>query len=263
MRDPLDIVRAVGGLLRRGAAAVAPWRVGQRTECLEERAAELERANARLAAAVQDREILLREVQHRVKNNLQVICSLLRLQSARLDAGSRRGFDESLRRIQSMSLVHDLLYRSDRPARINYGEYLRALCEQLVRSGGPTAVSVEVRAVDWDLDVDQATPLALIASELVSNALLHAYPTGQSGIVEVCLDRRDGGTALLVRDRGIGLPHAVTSPGAVRRRGLGLILVEALARQVDATVTIDRTGGTTFRLTLPAAGRGLGVTRRV
>lgn len=223
-------------------------------ERVRQRTTELQDANARLEAAVADREVLLKEVQHRVKNNLQVICSLLRLQSARLDERSRHGFDESLRRIQSMSLLHDLLYRSEQPARINYAQYLRALCDQLARASGPTAVRMTVEAEDWDLDVDQVTPLALIASELVSNALHHAFPDNHAGEVAVRLVRENGGMRLSIQDNGVGLPPDQPFPGDRRRRGLGLVLVQALAQQAGAKVQLDRGNGTHFTLTIPAAG---------
>lgn len=234
-------------------------------EHVHRRTAELETANAQLAAALEDKEILLKEVQHRVKNNLQVICSLLRLQGARIDEQARRGFEESLRRIQSLSLLHELLYRSEQPARINLADYLRQLCDGLVRSENPTGARLVVEAQDWTVDVDQATPLALIASELVSNALLHAFPGGHSGTVTVRLDNPlDEGMCLTIHDDGVGLPPDLPPSGPMartegpRRRGassgLGLVLVQALATQAGGKLRIDRSHGTAFHLTLPAPG---------
>lgn len=226
-------------------------------ERVHQRTAELERTNAQLEAAVTDKEVLLKEVQHRVKNNLQVICSLLRLQAARIDDSARRAFDESLRRIQCMSLMQELLYRSDQPARIDFADYLRQLCDGLVRSSNPTGARLTVEAEPWTVDVDQATPLALIASELVSNALLHAFPTGHPGTVSVELLPDADGMRLSVRDDGVGLPPGVPSPQR-RTAGLGLVLVQALAQQASATMRIDRGSveqrGTTFTLTIPADG---------
>lgn len=215
------------------------------------RTAELQDANERLKAAVADREILLREVQHRVKNNLQVICSLLRLQSARLDDRARHGLDESLRRIQGMSLLHELLYRAEQPGRIDLAEYLRALCDQLARANGPAPVRVHVDAASWSLDADQVTPLALIAGELVSNALNHAFPDGRTGEIHVTLQPDDAGMRLRVRDDGIGLPADQPFPDTRRRRGLGLVLVQTLTRQAGAEIVLERTGGTAFTLTIP------------
>jgi len=222
-------------------------------ERVHQRTAELEQANAQLEAALIDKEVLLKEVQHRVKNNLQVISSLLRLQAARIDEKARRGFDESLRRIQSMSLLHELLYRSDQPARIDFASYLGQLCDGLVRSGNPTGARLTVEAQPWTVDVDQATPLALIASELVSNALLHAFPNGHPGTVTVELLPYADGMQMTVRDDGVGLPPGVPSPQR-RSGGLGLVLVQALTNQAGASLHIERGNGTAFTLTVPANG---------
>ena len=262
----LAVVLAVGAI---GALAIKRTRREREAEdalqhaydTLEERVhrrtAELEHTNARLEAALSDKEVLLKEVQHRVKNNLQVICSLLRLQAARIDDSARRVFDESLRRIQCMSLMQELLYRSDQPARIDFADYLRQLCDGLVRSTNPTGARLTLRAEPWTVDVDQATPLALIASELVSNALLHAFPAGHPGMVAVELLPDAEGMRLTVRDDGVGLPPGV--PGPQRKTGgLGLVLVQALSQQASAALTIDRgtaeRRGTTFTLTIPADG---------
>ena len=230
-------------------------------EHVHQRTAQLETANARLEGALTDKEVLLKEVQHRVKNNLQVICSLLRLQAARIDESARRGFDESLRRIQTMSLLHELLHRSNEPAHLNFADALRQMCDGLVRSDNPTAARLEVEAQDWIVDADRATPLALATSELVSNALLHAFPSGHPGTVRVILEREegeDGGMRLVVRDDGVGLPPGMPGPnkrGASSggaRSGLGLALVQALSHQAGATLRIDRSGGTAFTLSMPA-----------
>ncbi|MDQ2106273.1 sensor histidine kinase [Azospirillum isscasi] len=234
-------------------------------ERVRQRTAELERTNAQLETVVTDKEVLLKEVQHRVKNNLQVICSLLRLQAARIDEPARRAFDESLRRIQCMSLMQELLYRSDQPARIDFADYLRQLCDGLVRSGNPTGARLTVNAPQpWSLDVDQATPLALIASELVSNALLHAFPPGHPGTVTVEL-RPEGaeGMRMTVRDDGAGLPPDQTGPQTPadekRRNGLGLVLVRALAQQAGAAITVehgpDGGPGTRFVVAVPTLSK--------
>lgn len=230
-----------------------------------QRTAELAQTNAQLETVVTDKEVLLKEVQHRVKNNLQVICSLLRLQAARIDEPARRAFDESLRRIQCMSLMQELLYRSDQPARIDFADYLRQLCDGLVRSTNPTGARLTVNAPQpWSLDVDQATPLALIASELVSNALLHAFPLGHPGTVSVeLLPEGSEGMRMVVRDDGTGLPpdpSAAQSRATDKRQsGLGLVLVRALAQQAGAAVTIDRQPdggpGTRFIVSVPTLAK--------
>ncbi|MCW2247163.1 two-component sensor histidine kinase [Azospirillum fermentarium] len=231
-------------------------------ERVDRRTAELTEANARLEHALADKEILLKEVQHRVKNNLQVICSLLRLQAGRLDGSIRDIFDESLRRIQSMSLVHELLYRSEEPARIDLADYLEHLCARLQRSFGPSAVRLTVEAQSWTVDVDRAMPLAMIASELVSNALRHAHPGGGEGLIQVTLapPGPDGGVVLQVEDDGVGLPpHVGIAAGSGRatmasqEKGLGLILVQSLVAQAGATLHIAREDGTRFTVRVPPA----------
>lgn len=219
-------------------------------EHVHQRTSQIEDANRRLEGALADKEILIKEVQHRVKNNLQVICSLLRLQAARLDEPSRLAFDESLRRIQSMSLVHELLYRSAEPARIDVADCLRQLCDSLARASGPTPVRVTVEAEEWILDVDRAMPLALITSELVSNALRHAFPDGGAGNVAVDLRPGPEGMRLEVRDDGVGLPADLPAPPTAgkRRGGLGLMLVQSLAKQAHADLRIERGAGTRFIL---------------
>lgn len=272
---------AVATVVLIGALAVQRARREQQAEdalqhaydTLEEhvrtRTTELESANARLESALTDKEVLLKEVQHRVKNNLQVICSLLRLQAARIDDKARRGFDESLRRIQTLSLLHELIYRSDQPGRINIADFFRQLCDGLARSENPTGARLVVEAQDWTVDVDQATPLALIASELVSNALLHAFPSGHPGTVTVELgptgdgqigrgqgdgSQGDGGMRLTIRDDGVGLPPDMPPPAGKRSggNGLGLVLVQALAHQAGGSLSIDRSGGAAFTLTIPS-----------
>ncbi|ALG70424.1 histidine kinase [Azospirillum thiophilum] len=225
-------------------------------EHVHQRTAQLERANAQLEAAVTDKEVLLKEVQHRVKNNLQVICSLLRLQAARIDERARRGFDESLRRIQTMSLLHELLHRSQEPAHLNFADALRQMCDGLVRSDNPTAARLELEAEDWIVDADRATPLAIATSELVSNALLHAFPHGHPGTVRVVLEREENGMRLIVRDDGVGLPAGMPSQHKRPVRGgassgLGLNLVQALSHQAGASLKIERDGGSIFTLSIP------------
>ncbi|PWC36458.1 sensor histidine kinase [Azospirillum sp. TSO35-2] len=225
-------------------------------EHVHQRTAQLERANAQLELALTDKEVLLKEVQHRVKNNLQVICSLLRLQAARIDERARRGFDESLRRIQTMSLLHELLHRSDEPAHLNFADALRQMCDGLVRSDNPTAARLELEAEDWIIDADRATPLAIATSELVSNALLHAFPHGHPGTVRVVLEGAENGMRLIVRDDGVGLPAGMPSQHKRPSRGgassgLGLNLVQALSHQAGAALKIERDNGTIFTLSIP------------
>ena len=205
-----------------------------------------------MQASLREKDVLLREIHHRVKNNLQVIASLLHLQSARMTSDEvRRAFDESDDRIQSMALVHQLLYTSRRLASIDFGRYLANLVERLGRSFGvePDQIEFHISAADIRLDVDSAILLGLMVNELVSNALKHAFPGDRSGRVDISLRRADdGGLALTVEDDGIGLPAATRLDTS---RSLGLQIVHTLASQLHGTVEVGRTHGTKISITMP------------
>ncbi|ACJ00023.1 sensor histidine kinase [Rhodospirillum centenum] len=225
-------------------------RVGERT-------AELSESNAELELALKDREVLFREVHHRVKNNLQLVSSLLRLQAMRLPAELRQGFEDSLSRIQSMSLVHELLYRTNQPSRVDFADYLRRLAPTLAECflPDPDRIAIEVAAEPLELELDTAIPLGLLAGELITNALKHAFPDGRAGCLTVRLERgtEGDGVLLTIADDGVGL-----APGPADTRadggGLGMVLVQSLAAQVQATLS-TRPGapGTRHHVLLPGA----------
>jgi two-component sensor histidine kinase len=197
------------------------------------------------------KDATIREIHHRVKNNLQIISSMLNLQGDRTgDDQAREVFAESEIRIRAMALVHEQLYRSGDLAHVDLSSYLHTLAAQILRYFGRSDCSAEVRVDDAvrDVGVDQAIPLGLIVNELLSNAVRHGFADGRSGTVEVVLREVDGGRELIVRDDGLGIPAGV-DPEA--RGTLGLKLVRALAGQLGATVTIERDSGTAFRLVLP------------
>ena len=205
-----------------------------------------------MQTSLHEKDVLLREIHHRVKNNLQVIASLLHLQSSRVESDElRRAFDESDDRIQSMALVHQLLYQSRQLASIDFASYLTSLVERLARSFGVERERIDFRvsAENIRLDIDTAIPFGLIVNELVSNALKHGFPDGKHGRIGISLDRADDqGLILIVEDNGVGLPPATILDTA---RSLGLQIVNTLAAQLHGFVTISRNGGTTFRITIP------------
>jgi PAS domain S-box-containing protein len=210
---------------------------------------ERKRAAEQLQASLREKETLLKEVHHRVKNNLQVISSLLSLQARQMtDAQSSIMLQESQSRVHSISLVHEKLYQAGDLARIDFGEYLEALAMHLVGtwSAEVAHISVRVRAIGIQLPVDVAIPCGLIVNELVTNALRHAFPDGRKGSVEVSVSREaDCRLLLVVQDDGLGLSDGFE----LRRPGsLGLELVATLARQIRAELEIVRGGGTAVRL---------------
>ncbi|MBX3246244.1 MAG: PAS domain S-box protein [Myxococcales bacterium] len=210
----------------------------------------LEEATVR---ALREKEMLLKEVHHRVKNNLQVISSLFSLQRGRTDSEEARAMlDESRLRIQSIALVHEQLYRSADLAGVDLGLYLRGLVGAIRASYGAEGIEVEAHASDVVLDIEAAVPCALIVAELVSNSLKHAFPTRRGRVTVTALLDAEGAVVLEVADDGIGVPPDFDWE---RARSLGLRLVRDLTRQLRGQVTLERGEGTRFRITFDGARR--------
>lgn len=214
---------------------------------LQQTQEEVVRSEEAIRASLREKETLLKEIHHRVKNNLQVIASLLRLQSRYLkDDESRAIFEESQNRVHSISLVHEKLYRADDLARIDFNDYLVTLTRGLTDSwGSGSSIQVNVQAEGVQLTVDTAIPCGLIVTELVTNALKHAFPNGSGGSILVAAQDCDGSMTLTVQDDGKGLPEKID----FRKSGsLGLELVNSLVRQLGAKLGITRSPGTTFHI---------------
>jgi len=216
-------------------------------------------AEERVRASLEEKKVLLEEIHHRVKNNLQVVSSLLNLQArAAQDEHVQQVFQESRNRVQSMAMVHEQLYRSASLADLNFGEYVTQLSESLFRAyrADPEQVSLRVSAGKVRLSLDAAAPCGLILNELVSNALKHAFPDGRRGEIEISVDdRADGSVTLSVTDNGVGVPEGI---GFWNAPSLGWKLVRTLVRQLDGEVQIEGPPGTrlTVRFSPSAAARG-------
>jgi PAS domain S-box-containing protein len=212
---------------------------------------ERRRLEQQSARTLSEKEVLLREIHHRVKNNLQVISSLFSLQRERTQNRELRILlDESRIRIASIALVHEQLYRASDLAAVDFDEYLRSLVHATRSSYGADGIEVRVSARHVLLELDQAVPCALLICELVSNSFRHAFDT-PSGKVWVRAERdTDGFYVLEVGDNGRGLP-----PGfdCTKARSLGLKLVLGLARQMRGSITVESAHGTCFRLRFPSA----------
>lgn len=204
----------------------------------------------RLRDSIHEKEVLLREIHHRVKNNLQVVQSLLGLQArAHDDPRVRAMFEESQARIHSMALLHETLYGSTDLARIDFAEYLTQLAAHLLRSYGALGrVRLRAELDKVQLNLDVAVPCGLIVNELLSNSLKYAFPNNRQGEIRIGLREPEAGLVeLLVADDGIGLGSEWQTS-----KTLGLRLVRTLADQLGAKLEIGNTGGAEVKLTFQA-----------
>ncbi|MBC7185633.1 MAG: PAS domain S-box protein [Calditrichaeota bacterium] len=209
-------------------------------------------AEETLAASLREKEMLLKEIHHRVKNNMQVVCSLLNLQCDRVTSPeAAQALRDSQNRVKSMALIHEKLYRSASLSRIDFGEYLQSLVSGLVRSYATNGrVGTELAVEKVELGVDQAIPCGLIVNELVSNALKHAFPEQQEGMIRVRFQREDGRCLLAVADNGVGFPSALDFRAT---NSLGMQLVTTLVDQLEGEIQLLRDGpGTHFSISFPA-----------
>ena len=232
--------------------SVAKEQTESANRALQHEVTERRRAEEQLTVSLQEKEVLLQEIHHRVKNNLQIISSLLNLQARALaNPDALAALKESQNRVRTMSLLHEKLYQSQDLARINFATYIRELAGYLFRAYHTQAQGVtlhtEVEAIA--LNIALAVPCGLIISELVSNALKYAFPDGRPGEIAIRLRMvAEQEYQLTVSDNGIGLPHGLNlqAPGS-----LGLRIVNTLTRQLGGTLTHANETGTTFSLTFP------------
>lgn len=218
--------------------------------CVQEDITEKKRADEQIKNSLREKDVLLKEIHHRVKNNLQVISSLLNLQSGYIqDDQTHELFRESQNRVRTMALIHEKLYQSQDLARIDFGEYVLSLVSMLFRSYGTTSGSIklETRIDPVFLNIDTAIPVGLLINELLSNSLKHAFPTDQGGTI--CIDFRAQDRdqfVLIFRDDGVGVPPEFDLDKAP---SLGLRLVKILTNQIGGELTFHRNGGTEFKIT--------------
>jgi len=210
---------------------------------------DLKQAQDKLTASLKEKEVLLKEIHHRVKNNMQVISSMLSLQSQHIkDKESLAMFQESQNRIRAMALIHEKLYTSEDLSHIDIASYIHSLTHQLITTYSTAAsrVSMDIAVTDIFLTITTAIPCGLIINELVSNALKHAFPQERKGTVTVSLTpvKKDS-LILTVSDTGIGFPEGIDFRNTST---LGMQLVTSLVEQLEGTITLDRSEGTRFRI---------------
>jgi PAS domain S-box-containing protein len=202
-----------------------------------------------MRGSLKEKEVLLQEVHHRVKNNLQVIASLINMQLRKLaDRAARDALEECQARVLAIALIHEKLYQSKDYALVPFYDYLKSLAGNVFHATGvsPRHVTLELDIAPIAMPVDKAIPCGLIINELMTNALKHAFPDERKGRIRVALSAADGRVLLSVEDDGAGLP-----PGfdVATSRTLGLQLVTTLTEQLDATLEIKAGQGTKFLMT--------------
>ena len=226
-----------------------------RRELFERQMAEKEllASDQHLRQSLAEKESLLKEIHHRVKNNLQIVSSLLYLQEDYMkDARGVEILRESQNRVKSMALIHEQLYGSSDLAKIDFGRYVQGLTANLFDAYGidPARIRLTVHADDIALGVDMAVPCGLIINELVSNALKHAFLPEAGGTIDIAIRTLNAGRIeIVVADDGIGL---VEPPADAEKKSLGLRLIDTLTTQLGGTLALTTENGTRFTITLTA-----------
>ncbi len=261
---------AFGHPLRRLSAAVGQWQHGapfdpgnlagapdevqQLARSFREATGGLRQREQELVTARQRQDLLVLEVHHRVKNNLQVIASLLNLQGSRIRVPEAQAeFQAARDRVRALATLHRHLYADGELHTINMRSFLTELCGQLFQAMGETEgtrIRMHIEAPELRMSSDQAVPLALIVTEAVTNSVRYAFPAGRSGQVSVLLKDHDGELDLVISDDGIGIPAGKAEAEAGTRDGIGLQLIRGFSRQLGATLTIEEHGGTRYAVRL-------------
>ncbi|MCW2239131.1 sensor histidine kinase [Azospirillum canadense] len=257
---PLDAeaaVRTLGSQLTAAAEALA--QANAACQDAAKQAQELGRALAERNEAIRRKDLLNREIDHRIKNSLQDIISLLRIQAHREKNARVLAFaNVACARLEALAAAHELLHASASPDQLDFSAYLERLCGCLIRAMGIDGEhrTLILEAEPVTLRCEAAQALALVVNELVTNAFRHAFPPGEPGTVWVQLSCRNGKAVLTVADDGRGLPKHVTLGDG---QGLGFQLVTLMAGQVGAQMTVTTKGGVRFTLSIPLS-RELGPT---
>jgi PAS domain S-box-containing protein len=209
---------------------------------------EHRKAEAKIKESLKEKEVLLKEIHHRVKNNMQIISSLLNLQSRQIkDPEIVDIFKESQSRVKSMSMIHERLYQSKTLSSINFGEYINSLSLDLLRTyaSDPDLVKLNINAEKIRVNIDTAIPCGLILTELVSNAFKYAFPDGRKGEIKIDFYKKGDLFTLKVSDNGVGIPESLDHENTT---SLGLLLVNSLIKQIDGDLTLETSPGSTFTM---------------
>jgi two-component sensor histidine kinase len=208
---------------------------------------DLKHAQEEQRRSLQEKEILLKEVHHRVKNSLQVICSLLSMQLANSPDSFSSPLNDAYSRIQAMALIHEEIYQSDTLAHLDLSTYIEVLSARLfdVYCIDQSRIRLELSLEPVQMTLDDAIPCGLVLNELLSNSLKHAFPGGRGGVIRISLKSIEGGRVeLQVADNGIGLPVDFRMD---ETKSLGLQVVQVLIAQLGADLFVSGDAGATFR----------------
>jgi len=204
-----------------------------------------------IAKSLKEKEMLLKEIHHRVKNNMQVISSLLYMQAKTLkDEKVKDILRESQNRIKSIALVHEKLYQSTDLDRIDYSEYLRKITDHLFESYqvDPNIIKLQLNLENVFMHINKAVPCSLILNEMISNSLKHAFPKGRKGVITIDIRKKADMYILIYSDDGIGIPEGITFE---RTESLGMQLIYGLVEQISGSIELERKGGTRYTITFP------------
>ncbi|MFA4877071.1 MAG: PAS domain S-box protein [Methanoregula sp.] len=218
------------------------------TELLQDEVLQHERAEKKIQESLDEKSVLLKEVHHRVKNNLQIIASMLNLQARYItDEKTLQAIKDSQSRVKAMALVHEKLYRSEDISKISLDDYVKFLGNSLFQYYGMRGRGITLRTDirDITLDINAAIPVGLIINELISNSLKYAFPDGRTGEISITVTRDGKTLTFLFKDNGIGIPADFDWRNA---ESLGLRLVNSLVDQLDGTIELDRSAGTSFMI---------------
>ncbi|MEQ9232275.1 MAG: histidine kinase dimerization/phosphoacceptor domain -containing protein, partial [Cyclobacteriaceae bacterium] len=226
--------------------------VERRTEQLRLSNEQIEKDKALISKSLAERESLLKEIHHRVKNNLQIIASLLYLQSGKFeDEDYKKVLEEGQGRVRSMALIHQKLYENEDLKSIPFDEYLTELVTEIRASFGAEMkkVSININAENIQFDIDTAIPLGLIVNEMATNAFKYAFEGLASGSFSISIYREENMYNIKIQDDGKGIPEAVDLRKA---KSLGLRLVRMLSQQLEGEFQFQTTNGTSFELKFAA-----------
>jgi PAS domain S-box-containing protein len=218
------------------------------TDMLQNEVLQHEIAEKKIQESLDEKSVLLKEIHHRVKNNLQIIASMLNLQSRYItDEKTLQAIKDSQSRVKAMALVHEKLYRSSDISKIDLGDYVKFLGNSLFQffdmKGKGIKFTTDIPEVF--IDINTAIPLGLMINELISNSLKYAFPGGREGDISVTVQRQDHTLTILFKDNGAGIPQDFDWRNA---RSLGLRLVISLVEQLNGTIELDRSAGTAFTI---------------